>query len=393
MFCPKCGKKNADNAKFCEFCGAEIKEEEKIILPKTAKKKISKKNLTIIIISVVLLIILVGGGLILSNNFKPSTVALNYFKAITDADSDKVYDYISVPKSEFTTKKIFSEVTLDDEVNVVNYKVVSEDVSADNLSAQVKISYTLEGRQTPLTQTIYLVKDKKNKFLIFPNWKISEGSSLIKENYEISIFKDSTLKLEGIEVGKKYLKKSDDSNYDTYVIPALFKGEYDIEVTLKNGLVARSKLDVDNKSTKIDDFVLNDKNEDELQKTVKEDLDKLYQAGIDGKSFDDIKGDFEYKDSKLDDLEDAYNMFERLLSNSGLRKIEFNEVNVEKISITEDGLLYVTVGADYEYTAKAYLSDDDVVKTDDDTLYLTFDYNDGFKLVDMSSLVTSFSRF
>ena len=38
MFCPECGKKNADEAQFCEFCGAKIADESKIILPKKPRK-------------------------------------------------------------------------------------------------------------------------------------------------------------------------------------------------------------------------------------------------------------------------------------------------------------------------------------------------------------------
>ena len=47
----------------------------------------------------------------------------------------------------------------------------------------------------------------------------------------------------------------------------------------------------------------------------------------------------------------------------------------------------------YKYTVKSYFSDETVSKSDDDTVYLTFDYSDGFKLVDASSLTSYFSRY
>ena len=388
MFCPKCGKKNKDSAKFCEFCGTEIKEEEKIILPKAPRKKLNKKNLIIIIVISIIAIILIGGGLILSNQFKPANVAVNYFKAVMDADSDKIYDYISFPKSEFTTKDIFEKMIHDEEsgLDLMNYQVISQDISSDGLSAQVEISYILEGRQTPLTQTIYLVKNKKNKFLIFPNWKISEGSSLVEENYEIEVLKGVGLKLDGIEVGKKYLKNSKNKQYDVYEIPSLFKGIYDAEITLKNGLILDGKLDVSSTKSLMNDIELKDKDEKELLKTLSDDIKTLYESAIGDKSFDDMN----FEDG---DLKQSYDKFRETISDSHLQKIDFKDINIEEIEVLENGYLKVTVDADYQYTADGYLSDDDIDGSGDDIMYLTYDYKDGFKLKDFSSLVSLFSRF
>lgn len=392
MFCPECGKKNEEGAQFCEHCGAKIVEESKVVLPKQPRKPMKKKTKIIIIVAAVLVLVLGVGGFVLSESFKPSKIATEYFEALMNNDTNKLYDYIDVPKNEFTTKKIFTEVTDSEKKNMVNYQVVSEEKSSDGLSAQVKISYTLEGRQTPLTATIYLVKDKKNKMLIFDNWKISDGSSLVEKDYEITVFKDATVKLEGVEVDKKYKEDSDSTRYDTYVIPALFKGEYDVEVTLKNGLKTTSKVDVNNYGTNINTFELSDKDEKALEEAIKDNVNKLYKSAIDQKAFGDIKGDFEYEGSDLDDLEDAYESFARYIKNNELLSYEATDVKVDRLSVTEKGYIYVTVDIDYKYSAKKYFSDETVSDTDSDTAYLTFDYSDGFKLVDMTSLTTYFSR-
>ncbi len=393
MFCPECGKKNEEGAQFCEFCGAKIADESKVILPKQPRKPMKKRTKIIIIVVAVLAVVLIGGGIILSSNYTPSKVATGYFTALMNNDTNKLYNYIDVPENEFTTKKIFTEVNDNEEEDLVNYQVVSEEISTDGLSAQVKISYTVEGRQTPLTKTIYLVKDKNNKMLIFDNWKISEGSSLVEEDYEITVFKDATLKLEGVEVDKKYKDDSSSDRYDTYVIPALFKGEYDAEVTLKNGLTTESKIDVSGYSSSINTFELSDKNEKALEESIKENVNKIYKSAIEKKAFSDIKGDFEYKDSDLDDLEDAYTSLARSVQNNNLTAYDVTDIEVDRLSVTEDGYLYVTVSLDYKYSVKEYFSEDIVSNSDDDTAYLTFDYNDGFKLVDFTSLSTYFSRF
>lgn len=393
MFCPECGKKNENGAQFCEHCGAKIAEESKVVLPKTPRKPMKKKTIVIISIVSALVIILVVGGIVLSSNFKPSKIAVNYFVALMNNDTDKIYDYINVPDSEFTTKKMFTEVVDTEKEDLLNYKIVSEEKSTDGLSAQVKISYTLEGDKTPLTTTIYLVKDKKNKLLIFDNWKISDGSSLVEEDYDITVYKGATVKLEGVEVPEKYKEESISQRYDTYVIPAIFKGEYDAEVTLKNGLKTKSVLDTTGYDSSLTDFELSENEEKELTSSIKDYVSKLYKAALEGKSFDDIKKDYEYKGSDLDELEKAYKSFASSIKNSGLTKYSLKDVEISRYSINTEGYLYVTVNTEYDYTVKSYFSDETVDNDDEDTAYLTFDYSDGFKLVDMTGLATYFSRY
>lgn len=393
MFCPECGKKNENGAQFCEHCGAKIAEESKVVLPKTPRKPMKKKTIVIISIVSALVVILVVGGIVLSSNFKPSKIAVNYFVALMNNDTNKIYDYINVPDSEFTTKKMFTEVVDTEKEDLLNYKIVSEEKSTDGLSAQVKISYTLEGDKTPLTTTIYLVKDKKNKLLIFDNWKISDGSSLVEEDYDITVYKGATVKLEGVEVPEKYKEESISQRYDTYVIPAIFKGEYDAEVTLKNGLKTKSVLDTTGYDSSLTDFELSENEEKELTSSIKDYVSKLYKAALEGKSFDDIKKDYEYKGSDLDELEKAYRSFASSIKNSGLTKYSLKDVEISRYSINTEGYLYVTVNTEYDYTVKSYFSDETVDNDDEDTAYLTFDYSDGFKLVDMTGLATYFSRY
>lgn len=396
MFCPECGKKNLSEAKFCEHCGAKIVDDTKVIKekkPKKDKKPMSKKNKIIISIIIVLCVILTIVGLILSNNYKPSKVALEYFTALMENDTDKLYDYISVPENEFTTKEMFKKVNddNDDDDDLLNYKVTSEKISNDGLTAEVEISYTKEDDKTTSTKTIYLVKDKKNKLLIFDNWKISNQSSMINEDYTITTIKDATLKLEGITVDEKY-KENSSYNYDTYVIPALFKGTYDVTISLKNGLTTKTTINVNNSySANINDLELSDEDEDNLENTIKDNINTLYKAAIEKKTFDDVKTSFEYDDADLSDLESSYNSFSNSIN--GLIEYNVDEVEIEDISINSDGYLYVQTKISYKYTAEKYIQDETVSKEDNDIAYLTFDYADGFKLVDMLGLTTYFSRY
>ena len=157
--------------------------------------------------------------------------------------------------------------------------------------------------------------------------------------------------------------------------------------------MAKSKVEVDNYGTNINKLELSEKDEKDLEKAIQENVNKLYKSAIEQKAFNDIKGDFEYKGSDLSDLEDAYESFARSIKNNELTAYDVTDVEVDRLSVTEDGFIYVTVSLDYKYSAKEYFSEGTVSDTDTDIAYLTFDYSDGFKLVDMTSLATYFSRF
>lgn len=389
MFCPKCGKKNKKGASFCESCGAKIVEESK----KTdSKKKPNKKNKTITIVIVVVIVLLITAFMVFQNNCKPSKVALGYFEALTSNNTSKLYDYLDIPDSEFTTEKIFKEVYNDKEINIINYKVSNEQISSDGLNASVTITYNVSGSDSAKTEVISLAKDKTNKFLIFDNWKISESSSVYTENYKLSVYKDSKVKLEGVTLPSKY-KTNDSKRYDVYEIPAIFKGTYDVTVTLKNGLSYESELEVGTSSSTLTNLELSDKNKSNLEKTISSNITTLYSSAIAEKSFSDIKKEFEYTGSDLDDLESYYTTFAKSISSNKLTEYNLKKVGIKDISVNEDGYLSVRVGVDYSYKAKKYFSDEIISKTGDSTAYLTYDYNNGFKLVDINSLTTYFSKY
>ena len=214
---------------------------------------------------------------------------------------------------------------------------------------------------------------------------------MINEDYTITTIKDATLKLEGITVDEKY-KENSSYNYDTYVIPALFKGTYDVTISLKNGLTTKTTINVNNSySANINDLELSDEDEDNLENTIKDNINTLYKAAIEKKTFDDVKTSFEYDDADLSDLESSYNSFSNSIN--GLIEYSVDEVEIEDISINSDGYLYVQTKISYKYTAEKYIQDETVSKEDNDIAYLTFDYADGFKLVDMLGLTTYFSRY
>ena len=66
MYCPKCGKENENDSKFCDKCGANLQEEQVVQkAEKTSPQKQSKLKLVIPIVLVVcvgLAVLLFGSG-------------------------------------------------------------------------------------------------------------------------------------------------------------------------------------------------------------------------------------------------------------------------------------------------------------------------------------------
>lgn len=402
MFCPECGKKNEKGAKFCEHCGAKMEDNTSNAKPTSKEKKpinkksMSKKCKIILGIVIVLAILLIIFFCVFGSKYKPSKIAEEYFVALMNEDTDKLYQYLDVSNKDFTTKKIFKKVYDVEDEEILNYSVQSETKSADGLSTTVTINYTLKGDSKVSTENIYLVKEKGKKLLFFDNWQISDRNSMVVEDAEFRAPKGSTITIEGIKVDKKYLKNSSSSSYDNYVIPQMFVGDYDITVNLKNGIILKDDVKISGSgTTNLTNLEVDESIEKNLEKSLPNIIDTLYKSAIDKKSFDDIKENYKYGEADLDGFKNAYEDFSDYISDS-LTKFTVKEVDIEKTNITSDGLLYVTADVEYEYTLDYEFSGEKQTKTKEssDIMYFTLDYvKNEFKLVDMSSMATYFSRY
>lgn len=401
MFCSECGTKNNDYALFCENCGHKIKE-AKTVKVKTNKPKDKKKTMiTYIIVGVVIL--LIAAYLFISNMFSPKKVAEGFFNAVVSLDANMLYDYIDVEDSEFTTKKMFEKVMSNSnkkKVEIVNYTVEKPIISKDKLSATVKISYVSKDNKNTQTATVKLIKNKNNKLLLFDNWKVNtDGYSVIKD-FEFQLPKDSVLEVEGKKVDKKYIKETDE-DLDIYVMPYMFSTGYNVKVTLPIGIEIEDIVEV-NSYSDYDVDLSEDNLSDEMKKTLKDvsktALENIYNNAKDKKTWDEVKSTFEYKNGDLKDVKESYESLVSSLtsSSSTLTNISFTKIDLNRVSLTDEGYLYLSVKATYDFTVSYQSGDETKTNSSDDYdyIYLTFDYqNKEFKLVDVTSLNTYFSRY
>lgn len=385
MFCEECGKENAKGSKFCESCGSKLNNKKEF--------KVDKKTKKLSIMAFVILILLFGCYSFLSVKYGPEEIAKDYFLATMNANSDMIYNYLGIKDKDFTSKKIFKNVYKITKQDLVNYSVVSSNKSNDGLTAVVKINYTLKGNTFTNEAQINLVKNNKNKYLIFDNWEISDKFVDTVSDFELRVPKNSEVKVEDIYLSKKYKQKSDDSSEDLYKIPELFKGKYNVLITLKNGLKLEDDIVVSNYSrSRVSDLKLTSSDTKNLERKLPQMIEKIYESAIAGKNFDDIKKDYEFDGCKLDDFAKSYDSFMKIIHGGSLKKFEVKKVTIDD-SKYDDGLVKVTVDVDYKYTAslKVLDSEKETTNENDDNMYFTFDYyKDEFKLVNISSMAKFF---
>lgn len=404
MFCGECGAKNEKSSKFCEKCGKELEQPKEVVKKKVVKKEkkpLSKKNKIGIGVLVAVIVILVGIFGYGKMKYTPEEEALKYFEAVASSDLDVLYNYLDVKSSKFTSKKVFKELMKnqvdedDDTPKIINYKVTDKTISADGLYANVKISYTVEGNNTSQTETITLIKGKGKKLLFFNDWQVQVKTVSTMENFDIKVLKGSTVSMAGIKLTKSELnnKKSTDK-LDVYTIPVVFRAKYPVTVKLPLGFEVETSVYPSSykksETITVSEEDLSDKTKKEITNTITTNLKTIYESAIANKKFSDIKASFEYKGSDLKDLESQYDRFNTSL-NSRTRKlteIKFDDVEIRTIDITDEGYLEVYFKADYDYKTSYKIGNEEKTSSDDSYMYttMTFDYQDGYKLTEVSSL-------
>lgn len=416
MFCGECGFKNDADARFCAECGKPlIKEnEKKKTTPKKKtpkeKKPMSKKKKISIIIGVIVVLILIILYIIGNILTDPKRIAKEYFEANINYDADQLYSYLDIEKSEFTTKAVFEKIINrqkeeeKEEPEITNYKVTDTSISDSGLSMTVTITYTEKGKTGDSTAKILLTKDKKNKYFFFDNWKIANDTLETKEDFELTVLKDSTITLEGIEVDQKYIdQEKSTSTMDVYVLPALFSMSYQMKIELPIGITLEDELDVNSYSNSetihFDEDHLTEEEKKKLTDQAKKDLSTFYQGIIDQKAFADIQSQFEGEGINLDDLKEEYEDAEEKIQSSRsitLKKIDFQEAEIRNMELDENGYFTMYLSVSYEYTI-SYEEDGETkerTSSSSDGIYVSYSFvEDTYHLVDVSSLPTYFSRY
>lgn len=396
MFCGECGTKNEKGAAFCEKCGSKLEvEETKEVAP---KKPMDKKTKLIISVIAIVAVIFVGIYMYLGSLFKPEKIALKYFKAYASNDAKTLYNTMNLEESKFVSKKLLEEsIKNNEKIKLANYSVKKDETKDDSLSTSVVITYVEEGSSKEKTKLVKLTKNKNKKWLFFENWTV-DSSELVSKDYTISVPKNTTVKINDIELSDKYKEESYSSYYDSYKIPSILKGKYNLTVEYKSGVKLSGELKVNGNygTYRTSNLKLDEKTNEKLEKEIKEKLELLYKSALEDKSFDDIKDSF--TEEVRSNVETSYNYIKDYTKSdySKLKEMTVDDVEITSVSPNEEKISLV-VKMKYSYKLEYKYSDETkeyIGKNKIDTLYVDYTISEkDYVMSNISSILTYFSRY
>ena len=396
MFCGECGTKYEKGAAFCEKCGSKLEvEETKEVAP---KKPMDKKTKLIISVIAIVAVIFVGIYMYLGSLFKPEKIALKYFKAYASNDAKTLYNTMNLEESKFVSKKLLEEsIKNNEKIKLANYSVKKDETKDDSLSTSVVITYVEEGSSKEKTKLVKLTKNKNKKWLFFENWTV-DSSELVSKDYTISVPKNTTVKINDIELSDKYKEESYSSYYDSYKIPSILKGKYNLTVEYKSGVKLSGELKVNGNygTYRTSNLKLDEKTNEKLEKEIKEKLELLYKSALEDKSFDDIKDSF--TEEVRSNVETSYNYIKDYTKSdySKLKEMTVDDVEITSVSPNEEKISLV-VKMKYSYKLEYKYSDETkeyIGKNKIDTLYVDYTISEkDYVMSNISSILTYFSRY
>lgn len=355
MYCKKCQKYGKLGDRYCEDCGTKL---EKNMMP----MKLSKKTISIIVGFLVIIILFLGLYGIGLKWSSPSYIAEKYFKAVSKNDIDAIYSYLDREDNTFFSKELLKEKT--NTIQADDYQIIS--VQEVGEYATVLFEYTDYNR---LKYATVLLKRNGRKWLLFDNWEVD--SAKVAENIEIKVLKGSNFTIDDKRVDS-YKVSTDDKYYDTYRIPLMVAGTYQIKADLSNGLSIDKEVEISSNETYVLSYIdLEETKKKELESKAIKTINQLYSSAVSKKAYQQIENSFSA------DLETLYDDIKNNMY-SNIQSIHFNDSSIQAAYLNEEGNLEVVLKTNYTLKVK---NDNKI-----DTSYYTQDFVVEFKY-DNSSFV------
>ena len=172
--------------------------------------------------------------------YAPQAAGRNYVEACLAGDWNSAYDVCQFPDSTFLSRKNY--------VNAMTWKA-KQDGTDGQETPEIKSFFmrrkqnleTGENRIYTVRYTLKGVSDSQEETLEIAagdtvKWNFKEWYVVPKDSYvtdvEITVPADASFYLDGVQVGKKYLKETAD-NVSIYKIPYLFLGGHTIEENIE----------------------------------------------------------------------------------------------------------------------------------------------------------------
>ena len=293
--------------------------------------------------------------------YAPQAAGRNYVEACLAGDWNSAYDVCQFPDSTFLTRKNY--------VNAMTWKA-KQDGSDEQETPEIKsffmrrkqsletggnriytVRYTLKGVSDSQEETMEIAAGDIVKWN-FKEWYVVPKDSYVTD-VEITVPANASLYLDGVQVGKKYLKETADT-VSVYKIPYLFIGGHTIELTeAKKDPYREIILVEDNSSMEfLPDLKLNDSTGKVIADCVEETLDKIFAAAVNGKAFDTIKDEFSADTAVQADAKEQYQQIRDAYLNSdtntGITSVTISSISTTVTSVENQMKIETDVTATIE---------------------------------------------
>ena len=266
---------------------------------------------------------------------RPEAVAERYCKAYVKEDWKKTGHLSDLPKNGYATQDEYTTYMKKNAVTGVEDYQIKE--TKEN--RQIKIesggkqrAFTVEYKtetQGKNKETVVLQKQKRQRLLLFANWKVS-SDKMIANDFNLYIPAGSTAWIDGTKLTKNDKIKDDSDGLDQYKI-SLFEGDHKIRIDVPWFKTYKSEFKASDKgSTTISKMKVSQSGKKKLDKKMKEILSSYIKAAKEEKSFSQISGLFE-KNSKYEKENKEFydDLKEQLSSKDGYKADQITTDNYE----------------------------------------------------------------
>lgn len=293
--------------------------------------------------------------------YAPQAAGRNYVEACLAGDWNSAYDVCQFPDSTFLSRKNY--------VNAMTWKA-KQDGSDGQETPEIKSFFmrrkqsleTGENRMYTVRYTLKGVSDSQEETLEiaagdivkgnFKEWYVVPKDSYVTD-VEITVPANASFYLDGILVGKKYLKETADT-VSVYKIPYLFIGGHTIELTEAKKDPYREMILVEDKSSMefLPDLKLNDSTGKAIADCVEESLDKVFAAAVNGKAFSTIKDEFSADTAVQADAKEQYQQIRDAYlnrdTNTGITSVTISSISTTVTSVENQMKIEADVTATIE---------------------------------------------
>lgn len=360
LFCPNCGIKNEDKAKFCENCGTKLEgirivKKSTIDVKKYKEKAKSLTKMQVIVLAEVLCLVLVIGiffGMGISQNSAESVVK-RYLQAYSDQNWSRVYDMTDYPEGGLLQKYQFIELMKNSEApEIASFEVKKGKQAASGIRKNFNVEYTIKGGGADTLQ-LNLTKQSEKSILFFDRWKVSSDEQVVKD-FCINVPAGASVAVDGIALTDSEKAENQIDGMNSYYV-TLFTGSHKLQVAAPWFELYEADFSaVQDEQFTVSDLKLADEGQTAIQAKMQEALEKVYRAAMSGQEFSEISDLFldKYKDS----CEESYDNFASGLHNQEsytLNQVAFTDFKCKfSYNTSHKGMLgaEMTYNYDTQYT-------------------------------------------